>query len=384
VEEKELLMIPGPTPVPQSVLRAQAKPMINHRGPAFGSLIEELTEGLKWLFQTKGEALILTGSGTGALEAAIVNVLSPGEQVLSVSIGAFGDRFAKIAETFGAKVEKLDFEWGKAADPEQVRARLKGDSKKEIKAVLVTHNETSTGVTNGLEAIAGVVREHGALVLVDGISSLVALDCQVDKWGLDVVAAASQKAFMVPPGLAFITMSERAWAANKQAKMPRFYWDLQKAKDFLDKGQTPWTPAVPQMFGLQEAMRQLRAEGLQACFARHERLGRMVRAGVKGLGLKLFADPGHASNAVTAICNPDGIDGSSFRKLVRERYGVVLAGGQERLKEKIFRIGHLGYVTELEILAGLTSVGLGLKAMGVEADPAGGLSAAQKALGVKE
>ena len=379
MEEKELLMIPGPTPVPQAVLRAHAKPMINHRGSAFAELIAEVTQDLKWLFQTKGDVLILTGSGTGALEAAVVNVLSPGDLALSVSIGAFGDRFAKIAETFGAKVERLNFEWGKAADPEAIAARLKQDAKKEIKAVLVTHNETSTGVMNDLKAIAAVVRKHGALLLVDGISSLVALDCQVDNWGLDVVAAASQKAFMVPPGLAFISMSERAWEASKSAKMPRFYWDLRKAKDFLEKGQTPWTPALPQFFGLREAMGLLKREGLQACFERHVRLGRKARAGLKEMGLKPFADPAHASNAVTAIFNPDGIDPAGLRKLVREKYGVVLAGGQDKLKDTIFRVGHLGYITELDLLAGLAAIGFGLKGLGIPVDAAAGLRAAQEA-----
>jgi aspartate aminotransferase-like enzyme len=381
VDEKQLLMIPGPTPVPQSVLLAGAKPMINHRGPEFAALLAEVTAGLKRVFQTDHDVFILTASGTGGLEAAIVNVLSPGDLVLSVSIGVFGDRFATIAKTFGAKVESLNFEWGQAVDPEKLRARLAADKKKDIKAVLVTHNETSTGVANDLSTIGPVVREHGALLLVDGISSLLAMDCQTDAWSLDVVVAGSQKAFMIPPGLAFIAISDRAWAAMAGAKMPRFYWDLKKAKDYLERGQTPWTPAVPQFFQLREALKILEAEGLQACFARHARLAAAVRAGVGALGLKLFADPAHASNAVTSVKKPDGIEVSALRKLMLQKYGVVLAGGQQQLQNEIFRIGHLGYVSEPEIIATLGALGLALRELGSKVDSWAGVAAAVGSLG---
>jgi aspartate aminotransferase-like enzyme len=381
VDEKQLLMIPGPTPVPQSVLLAGAKPMINHRGPEFAALLAEVTAGLKRVFQTEHDVFILTASGTGGLEAAIVNVLSPGDLVLSVSIGVFGDRFATIAKTFGAKVESLNFEWGQAVDPEKLRARLAADKKKDIKAVLVTHNETSTGVANDLSTIGPVVREHGALLLVDGISSLLAMDCQTDAWSLDVVVAGSQKAFMIPPGLAFIAISDRAWAAMAGAKMPRFYWDLKKAKDYLERGQTPWTPAVPQFFQLREALKILEAEGLQACFVRHARLAAAVRAGVGALGLKLFADPAHASNAVTSVKKPDGIEVSALRKLMLQKYGVVLAGGQQQLQNEIFRIGHLGYVSEPEIIATLGALGLALRELGSKVDSWAGVAAAVGSLG---
>lgn len=381
MDEKQLLMIPGPTPVPQSVLLAGAKPMINHRGPEFAALLAEVTAGLKRVFQTEHDVFILTASGTGGLEAAIVNVLSPGDLVLSVSIGVFGDRFATIAKTFGAKVESLNFEWGQAVDPEKLRARLAADKKKDIKAVLVTHNETSTGVANDLSTIGPVVREHGALLLVDGISSLLAMDCQTDAWSLDVVVAGSQKAFMIPPGLAFIAISDRAWAAMAGAKMPRFYWDLKKAKDYLERGQTPWTPAVPQFFQLREALKILEAEGLQACFVRHARLAAAVRAGVGALGLKLFADPAHASNAVTSVKKPDGIEVSALRKLMLQKYGVVLAGGQQQLQNEIFRIGHLGYVSEPEIIATLGALGLALRELGSKVDSWAGVAAAVGSLG---
>ena len=380
MNQKQLLMIPGPTPVPQSVLLAGAGEMVNHRGPEFAEALAACTAGLKKVFQTKQDVFILTASGTGGLEAAVVNMLSPGDSVLSVSIGVFGDRFASIAEAFGAKVEPLNFEWGAAADPEKIRERLAADKDKKIKAVLVTHNETSTGVTNDLAAIGSTVREHGALLLVDGISSLVAIDCQTDKWGLDLVVAGSQKAFMIPPGLTFIAMNERARAAMEKATIPRFYWDLGKAKDYLERGQTPWTPAVPQVFQLQKALDILLAGGMQASFARHARQAAAVRAGAQALDLKLFADPTHASNAVTSLCKPDGVEISDLRSLMREKYGVVLAGGQQRLKNEIFRIGHLGFVGESDIVATLGALGMTLKELGADVDTSAGVSAAVKSL----
>ncbi len=381
MKEKQLLMIPGPTPVPPSVLLAGAAPMINHRGPEFAEALAEVTAGLKRVFQTQHDVFVLTASGTGGLEAAVVNMLSPGDTVLSVSIGVFGDRFASIAKAFGVKVESLDFEWGTAADPGKIRERLAADEKKEIKAVLVTHNETSTGVTNDMAVIGPIVREHGALVLVDGISSLVAMDCQTDAWGLDLVVAGSQKAFMIPPGLVFVAMNDRAREAMQKASLPRFYWDLGKAKDYLKLGQTPWTPAVPQVFQLRAALRILEAEGLQACFERHVRHGAAVRAGIGALGLKGFADPKHASNAVTSVRKPDGVEVAALRKLLLEKYGVVLAGGQQSMKDNIFRIGHLGYVSQSDIVATLGALGLALKELGMDVDAAAGAAAAIEALG---
>jgi len=380
LEEKQLLMIPGPTPVPPSVLRACSKPMINHRGPEYMRLQQECNRGLQAAFKTKCDVLTLTCSGTGALEAALVNVLSPGDKVLAVTIGSFGDRFAQIAEAFGADVERMSFEWGAAADEKKVAARLQQDAAHEIKAVLVTHNETSTGVTNDLAAIAAVVREHGALLLVDAVSSLVAIDLRTDEWGLDVVASASQKAFMVPPGLAFVAMSERAWAANAQAKMHRFYVDLKKARDFMDKQQNPWTPALPQIYGLQEGLRLIEQEGLENCFARHRRLGAATRAACTAMGLKLLADPKYASNAVTAIVGPEGIAPKQIRSLLLDKYGVVLAGGQGKLKESIFRIGHLGYVNETDIITVVGALGAGLHELGLKVDIGAALDAARKEL----
>jgi aspartate aminotransferase-like enzyme len=290
---------------------------------------------------------ILTGSGTGGLEAAVVNMLSPGDRILSVSIGVFGDRWANIAITFGADVVKLDFEWGTAADPQAVKQSIKDNP--DIKAVLVTHNETSTGVTNDLGAIAGVVKEAGKLIIVDAISSLSSINVPVDKWKCDVVISGSQKGWMVPPGLAFVSVSPEAWQAFEKARMPRFYWDFGKAKSYLEKGENPWTPAVSVVFALSVSLKILLDQGLENLFTRQTRIGQLTRDGVKSLGLPIFADESHASNTVTAVAGADGLDIKELRRIMQDEHHVVLAGGQQRLDGKIFRIGHMGYVSEGDI-----------------------------------
>lgn len=341
------LRIPGPTPCPSQVLEAMAWPMVNHRGPEFKKMLYEVTNKLKEVFQTKNDLYVLTGSGTGGLEAAVVNTLSPGDKVLSVSIGVFGDRWANIAKAFGAEVINLKVEWGKAADPEAVREALKANP--DVKAVMVTHNETSTGVTNDLESISKVVKDAGKLLLVDAISSLSSIDLPVDKWQCDIVISGSQKGWMVPPGLAFASVSQQAWEVFKKAKTPRFYWDFGKARSYLEKGQNPWTPAVSVVYALTISLDMILKEGLQNIFARHLRIGRMVREGVKALGLSMFADEKYASNTVSAVAAPEGLDGNKFRQMMQIEHGIVLAGGQQSLDGKIFRIGHLGFVSEKEI-----------------------------------
>ena len=344
------LRIPGPTPIPDQILEVLSRQMINHRGPQFAELIHGITATLKEMFQTKGDVLVLTASGTGGMEAAIVNTLSPGDRVLAVSNGFFGERFADIAEAFGAEVERLRFEWGSAADPEAVRQELAKDP--GVKAVLATHNETSTGVTNDLASISAVVREFEKLLVVDAISSLGAIDLPTDAWGCDVVVTGSQKGWMVPPGLAMVSVSEKAWQANAGAKMPRYYWDFAKAKKFLDeKGQTPWTPAISIFYALGAALELLRREGLKNVLARHARVGSRAREEVRSLGLSLFPEDSYASNTVTAVRAPEGLDVKMLLGILREEHDVVLAGGQQRLEGKIFRIGHLGYVTEEDMKA---------------------------------
>jgi aspartate aminotransferase-like enzyme len=324
-----------------------SKQMINHRGVEFGQILNEVTAKLKQLFQTKGDVFLLTGSGTGGLEAAIVNTLSPGDKVLSVSVGVFGERFAAIAQQFGAEVIPLAFEWGKAADADTVRRAL--HTEPEVKAVLVTHNETSTGVTNDLASISLVVKEFDKLLLVDAISGLGSINLPVDEWHCDVTVTGSQKGWMAPPGLAMVSISEEAWRAQAKAKMPRFYWDFAKAKSYSERGQTPWTPAITTVFALSVSLEMMLAEGLPKIIARHVRLGKAARDGVESLGLSLFAEESHPSNTVTAVAASDGLDTRKMLKILREEHEVVLAGGQQSLDGKIFRIGHLGWVSEDDI-----------------------------------
>ncbi|MFC1938560.1 pyridoxal-phosphate-dependent aminotransferase family protein [Chloroflexota bacterium] len=340
----EQLRIPGPTPCPEEVLQAMTKQMINHRGPEFGQIVNEVTAGLKEVFQTSDDVLLLTGSGTGGLEAAVVNTLSPGDKVLSVSIGVFGERFAAIAQQFGAEVIPLQFEWGKAADIDPIRQVLKAEP--EIKAVLVTHNETSTGVTNDLAQISTLVKEFDKLLLVDAVSSLSSINLPVDDWHCDVVITGSQKGWMVPPGLAMASVSEDAWRAHKEARMPRFYWDFARAKSYLEKGQTPWTPGMSTVFALSLSLKMILEEGLANVFARHARVAKVARDSVKSLGLPPFADEECASNTVTAIAGANGLDIKKMLRILREEHQIVLGGGQQRLDGKIFRIGHMGWVAE--------------------------------------
>ena len=346
------LRIPGPTPCPDDVLQAMSRQMINHRGPEFAEMIERITASLQRMFETKSDVLTLTSAGTGALEAAVVNTLSPGDRALCVSIGVFGDRFADIGKTYGVDVELLSFEQGTAADPERVAAALKADG--SYKAVMVTHNETSTGVTNDLQALAKAIRgvRPDILILVDAISSLGSVPLPIDAWDLDVVFTGSQKGWMVPPGMAMVSVSERGWKAAEAAKIPRYYFDYKKAKSYLEKGQTPWTPAVSVYFAMDLALQKLEQEGLQNIHERHARLGQFTRDSVKSMGLKIVpADERYASNTVTAVWVPEGVEGPALNKMMRTEYNTVLAGGQGSLTGKIFRIGHLGYVTQEHLQA---------------------------------
>jgi aspartate aminotransferase-like enzyme len=343
----EELRIPGPTPCPPEVLQAMSRQMINHRGSEFQNMLRDVTEKLKQLFQTKNDLYLLTGSGTGGLEAAVVNMMSPGDKALSVSIGVFGDRFAAIAKHFGAEVVSYKVEWGKAADPNALRDVLKANP--DVKAVMITHNETSTGVTNDLASLSKVVKEYNKLLIVDAISSLGSVDLPVDEWQCDIAITGSQKGWMVPPGLAMVSISEEGWKAHADAKMPHFYWDFTRAKTYYQKGQNPWTPAVSIVFGLQVSLDMMIKEGLNNIFTRQKKIGNLTREGVKSLGLQLFADPKYASNTVTAVAGPDGMDTNVLRSILQKDHQVILAGGQQTLDGKIFRIGHLGYVNEADI-----------------------------------
>jgi len=351
-EVKMQLRIPGPTPCPPQSLQAMSRQMINHRGGEFAKILNSATEKLKQVFQTKGDVFLLTGSGTGGLEAAIVNTLSPGDKVLSISNGAFSERFADIAEGYGAEVIRLNFEWGKAIDlgaVEKVLRKHNSIKDGDIKAVLATHNETSTGMTNRLGDISAMVKKFDKLLLVDAISSLGCINLPTDDWHCDVVVTGSQKGWMVPPGLAMVSVSEKAWQAHAQAKMPRYYWDFSKAKDFLQKGQTPWTPAISIFYALNTTLDLMLSEGLNNIFARHARIAQIARNGVKSLGFSLFPEEDYASDTVTAVNAMDKIDVPKLIQVLREEHDVVIAGGQRKLAGKIFRIGHLGSVYEDDI-----------------------------------
>ena len=378
--EKQYLQLPGPTPVPPRVLRALSEPMINHRGAEFRELLEEVTAGVKWSFQTENEVFIFPAAGTGGMEAAVVNFISPGEKVLAVSIGVFGNRFAEIAGRFGARVEKLEFDWGTAADPEKIGQRLAEDEKREIKAVLITHNETSTGVTNDLPAVRRAMGNHPALLIVDAVSSLGAMDLRTDEWGLDVVVTGAQKAFMLPPGLTMLSVSPRAWEAAQQCTNAKYYWDLGAARKYQEKGQTPYTPALPLLTGLRESLKMMRQEGLTGSFDRHARMRDMTRAAMRALGLELLCEDAVASAAVTAVRSPAGLEANRLRRVARENYNVVLAGGQQKLDNVIFRLGHLGWVQPLDIIAAIAAVEMALLDCGVPVPLGAGVTKAQEML----
>lgn len=357
------LRVPGPTPCPPEVLKAGSLQMINHRGNEFHEVITQVTEDMKKVFQTKNDVLLLTGSGTGGLEAAIVNLFSPGDKVLSVSIGVFGDRWASIAKTFGVDVVSLKPEWGKAAEPDALKKALKDNP--GVKAVLITHNETSTAVTNDLKTLAKVVKDAGKLLVVDAISSLSSISLETDNWGCDVVISGSQKGWMVPPGMAFASVSAEGWKFRAASKMPNFYWDFARAKKSYDeKKENPWTPAVSIILQLSVALKMIHKEGLNNVFARHARLAQMMRDGAKNLGLTLFADPKYASNTVTAINTPEGLDGKKLRSAMREDSQVVISGGQQTLDGKIIRVGHLGWVSDNDVKEVLTAMDKALKKIG--------------------
>ncbi|MFA4043883.1 MAG: hypothetical protein HZRFUVUK_000662 [Candidatus Fervidibacterota bacterium] len=350
--EKQILLIPGPTPVPPRVLRAMCRPMINHRGPEYEAFFERLLGKLKRVVGTEGDVIIFPASGTGAMEAAIVNLLSPGDPILATSIGHFGDRFVDIARAFGADVTVLSFPWGKAVDVEEVERSFKS-AKKQYRALLVTHNETSTGVTNPIQPLAKLAREHGALIIVDAISSIGAIELEMDAWDVDVVIGGSQKGLMTPPGISFVALNQRAWDAVERAKMPRYYWDFKLHKRYMERNQNPYTPALPLLFALDEAIDMLFEEGLEKVFERHRRLMRITREGARQIGLGLLADDDVASCTVTGITLPEGIDGHVLIKRLREQYNVIVAGGMDHMRGKMIRIGHVGWVHENDIYIAL-------------------------------
>ncbi len=374
------LLIPGPTPIPLRVARAMDRPMINHRGPEFRNIIEEVIDGVKKIYRTNEHLLIYPASGTGGLEAAVSNFICPGDKVLAISIGVFGDRFAEIAAKFGAKVEKMDFAWGSGADPEQVKARIDQDKNGEIKAVLVTHNETSTGAFNDIKSIRQAMGDHPALFMVDAVSGLAAIDLRMDEWGLDVVVSGSQKAFMIPPGLSFLAFNKKALQVQEKNPNSRYYWDVGMGLEYQKKGQTAFTPPISLYYGLQEALRMMLEEGLQNILIRHANYRDMVRASVRAMGLELFTEDRFASNAVTSIRAPKEIGANQIRKYMLEEYNTILAGGQQNLDDVIFRLGHLGYIRELDLVSVLAALELTLVKFNHKVELGAGLKKAQEFL----
>jgi aspartate aminotransferase-like enzyme len=342
------LRIPGPTPLPERVVRSMSRPMIDHRGPEFAAILAEITAGAKRVFRTSNDILFLTSSGSGGLESAVANLVSPGDEVIAAVCGLFGERFAALAAAYGADVVRLEFEWGQPVDPEDLASVLERHPK--AKVVLLTHNETSTGLTNPLRALARVAHEAGRIVVVDGVSSISSIAIETDAWGIDVAVSGSQKGWMAPPGLALVSVSDRAWAQQAQARSPRFYFDWKESKVWSEKGMTPFTPAIGVVFALQEGLHMLEEEGLDAVYERHERLARGTQAGLKALGFQLYAQEGYRSNTVTSAVPLAGLDVAALRKLLNDKYGVVIGGGQGKMTGKMVRIGHLGAIAEGDVV----------------------------------
>ena len=352
-----------------------AKPIIHHRTPQFQAILKEAGEGLKYVFQTKNDVLVLTSSGTGAMEASVVNLLSAGDKVIVVDGGKFGERWTELCKTYGVVADVLKVEWGKAVDPKEIEKKLKADP--SIKAVFTTLCETSTGVTNDIEAVGKVVAGYSAVLVVDAISGLGAIDLKSDAWNCDVVVSGSQKGLMLPPGLAFISVSEKAWKVIAQSKLPKYYFNLAAAKKAWQSTDTPFTPAITLVIALNEALKIMKSDGLENIFARHKKMADATRAAMKALGLELFA-PTAASDVVTAVKVPAGIDGEKLVKVMRDTYNITLAGGQSEMKGKIFRFAHMGFIEEFDIIAGISCLEKVLKQMGYKFELGAGIKAAEE------
>lgn len=375
---KRYLLAPGPTPVPPEVLLAMARPMVHHRAPEFAALFGEIREDLKWLFQTRNDVVTLLSSGTGGMEGAVTSFLSPGEKALYVNGGKFGERWGKICKTFGVNAVELTVEWGHAVDPQAVADALKADP--SIKAVFVQASETSTGVAHDTRAIAEIVRPcENTILVVDAITALGVFDLKTDEWGIDVLVAGSQKALMLPPGLAFVSVSDKAWRLAEKAKNAAFYFNLKKEREAQQKNQTAYTAGVSLMVGLREVLRMLKAEGLGNVFARHAHMAHAMREGMKAAGLSLFPKQ-NPSDALTVVSAPPGVDGQAVYKNLREHYGVTAAGGQDHLKGKIFRIAHMGYMDSFDVIQALAATEMVLKGLGHPVKLGSGVGRAEELL----
>lgn len=356
MERPETLLTPGPVPVSPKVLAAQGAPLLYHRGPAFGEVMRTVADGIAYMLKTEAQVLIHTSSGTGGLESAVANAFSAGDQVLVVSIGNFGERFKKITTAYGLDVQLLEYEWGLDARHEDVAAMLR--DLPECKGVFVTHSETSTGVVNDLKAIAGAVKDHPALLVVDTVSGVGAVPIEMDAWGIDIAITGSQKAIAGPPGVAFVAVSDRAWAAHETSTLPRFYFDWTIAREAAERAnpESPWTPAISTLMACKVAIDEIRDEGIDRAVARHALLGKATRAGLLAMGMEPFAANPERSSVVTCVRAPEGVDTSKIVSHVRKRFGLVIAGGQGKLKGKVFRVGHLGWVDRFDIIRAIAAI----------------------------
>jgi aspartate aminotransferase-like enzyme len=372
--KKYYLLAPGPTPIPPEVLQALSRPILHHRTPEFEALFARVRAGLAALLETRSEVIVLAASGTGAMEAAVVNLLSAGDEAIVLRCGKFGERWAELCAAFGVRVHALEAPYGETVEPDRVAEALRAHP--AAKALFATQSETSTGVLEDIRAFAALTRETDTRCVVDAVSSFGAVACPMDAWGVDVVVTGSQKGLMCPPGLAFIAMNERAWRAAARATLPRFYWDLRIERTWQAKRQTQFTPAVSLLMGLDVAIGLLEAEGFPNVYRRHQRLAAAARAGAEALGLTLFprATP---SPAVTAIVAPPGVDGETVVRAYGEEHNITIAGGQGSMKGKIFRLAHLGYVGEYDVIVGLAALERVLARLGVPAEPGMAVAAAQ-------
>ncbi|MGH2613750.1 MAG: pyridoxal-phosphate-dependent aminotransferase family protein [Thermomicrobiales bacterium] len=346
--------LPGPTPLPPQVTAALSREMIPHRGPAFRTLYRETLQLARDAHRTDGDVLTWAATGSAGWEVAIVNLLSPGDPVLVAVNGNFGERFGRVAERFGLDVRRLDVPWGQPVLRASLRTALEEHA--DVKAVLLVHNETSTGVTNPLRDLAAVVRDHGALSIVDAVSAAGALPLEVDAWGIDFVMSGSQKAWMCPPGLLIAAVGSRAWRAYERSTFPRFFWDIGETRKMADQGMTPTTPPLSMLFAYHAALTMIAEEGLENVWSRHRELGELTRAGVRAAGLPLFAQPGYESDTVTAFHPPDGVAAGAMLAMLRERHGVEAQGGQAHLADRLIRVGHMGWVHEPEMLDAIAAI----------------------------
>lgn len=363
--------------IPPEVSLEMAKPIIHHRTPVYIELFKKVNGALKEVYRTKNDVFVMTSSGTGAMEAAVVNTLSAGDTVLVVKGGKFGERWGKIAEAYGVNVIYIDIEWGKAVNPNDIKKHLQDN--KAIKAVFTTLVETSTGARTDIQTVGNIVKETDAILVVDAISGLGAEEFRTDDWHVDIAVTGSQKALMLPPGLAFISVSEKAWKMTEKSKLPKFYYSLKKAKKSLEDGETPFTSAISLVIGLNKSLSMILEEGLDNVIKRHEKMGRAVREAAKAMGLELFA-PDAPSNAVTPVKSPAGIDCGLFIKKLKSKYDVTIIGGQDHVKGKIFRIAHLGYMDVFDIVIVISAMEMVLVEMGYKLELGKGVGAAQKVL----